>query len=116
MDSFLRENLVTCLAVYISAVGGRESTIGQRAAGDWRFFRRLADPSVTFTIRKYEEVMLWFRANWPADAAWPENVPDPKSVDQYSLFQLTAEQGNAHVAEIDPYRGVNTINPRSVQA
>ena len=45
-----------------------------RSANDWRFFDRLAD-GAGFTAGKYDEVMRWFAANWPADAAWPADVP-----------------------------------------
>lgn len=53
------------------------ATIAARASGDWRFFERLEDISKTFTVRKYEGVLRWFATNWPANAAWPVDVPRP---------------------------------------
>lgn len=116
MDSFLRKNLLTCLAAYMSAVGARETTIGQKAAGDWRFFRRVANPSVTFTIRKYEEVMLWFRVNWPANTDWPKNVPHRNSWVYFFSAQTGTECVEPHLIEVDRFYETDSIQPRSVQA
>jgi hypothetical protein len=53
----------------------REATVGNLAAGDWRFFGRLREGRA-FTARKYDEVMRWFSNNWPDDE-WPAAIPRP---------------------------------------
>lgn len=53
------------------------STLGRKAAGEWRFFSRLSGDR-TFTIKKYDEVMAWFSTEWPDDLDWPQGVPRPE--------------------------------------
>ena len=31
------------------------------------------------TTRSFENAVLWFSANWPADLAWPEGVERPRA-------------------------------------
>jgi len=78
MENELRHHLVTCAAAFAAATSLSLATVGRRAANDWRFFARLDDGS-GFTAGKYDEVMRWFAANWPADAAWPSDVPSQKA-------------------------------------
>jgi len=74
MENELRHHLITCAAAFIAASGLSPATIGRQAAGDWRFFDRMAD-GAGFTVAKYDEVMRWFDANWPPAADWPQGVP-----------------------------------------
>ncbi|GJE54544.1 hypothetical protein [Methylobacterium thuringiense] len=54
------------------------TTLGRLAAWDGRFFENIADPSKTFTARKYDEVLAYFSAHWPEDGpAWPEHISRP---------------------------------------
>lgn len=76
MEHFLRANLHACFAAYASARGVGSATIGKQAAGDWRFFDRIA-AGKGFTARKYDEVMQWFSDHWPKGVVWPANVPRP---------------------------------------
>jgi hypothetical protein len=75
MESELRSNLLACASAYAAARSVSLATIGRLAAGDWRFFNKL--DSRTFTARKYDEVMVWFSEQWPADTPWPSEVPRP---------------------------------------
>ena len=68
MSQTLRRDLQVLFAAYTSLSPMSEATIAARAAGDWRFFDRLSDPSKTFTVKKYEEIIDWFAESWP-DAA-----------------------------------------------
>jgi hypothetical protein len=82
MEKELRDNLLACATAY-SAVSRRGlATLGRLAAGDWRFFDYLQDDSRTFTARKYDEVIGWFSANWPASAVWPKSVARPLEVER----------------------------------
>jgi hypothetical protein len=78
MEHELRQNLIRCAEVYSDQRKIGMSTIGRLAAGDWRFFDRLAAAEVTFTIRKYDGVLQWFSDNWPADADWPAGILRPQ--------------------------------------
>lgn len=75
MEQTLRTHLLTCAASFAARRGVREATVGNLAAGDWRFFGRLKDGRA-FTARKYDEVMRWFSNNWPDDE-WPAAIPRP---------------------------------------
>lgn len=52
------------------------STIGKRACGNNKALRRLAEGRgvTTTTVSALE---TFFRTHWPADAVWPDTVPDP---------------------------------------
>ena len=77
MESELAAHLRTLAKAFAVARSFEISTVGRVAAGDWRFFDRLDDPTKTFTLRKYDEVVRWFSDNWPENAAWPDEVPRP---------------------------------------
>ncbi len=77
MEHELRHNLLRCATAYSQARNVGLATLGRLAAGDWRFFDRLEDDSRTFTARKYDEIILWFSENWPADLAWPADLDRP---------------------------------------
>lgn len=76
MESDLRRHLETCAAAFAVATEREASTVARLAAGDWRFFDRLND-GASFTARKYDCIMEWFAANWPAASPWPAGVPRP---------------------------------------
>jgi len=77
MENELKDNLLKCAAQYAAAREIGLSTLGRLAAGDWRFFDNLNKDDKTFTARKYDEVIHWFSANWPADKLWPSEVTRP---------------------------------------
>ena len=74
MENTLRRHLEICATAFAVATGREASTVAQLATGDWQFFGRL-NGGASFTIRRYDKIMAWFRANWPAQVAWPEGVP-----------------------------------------
>lgn len=76
METELRKHLLTCAAIFGHAQKIENSTLGRKAAGDWRFFTRLESGS-TFTVKKHDEIMHWFSENWPASTPWPNDVPRP---------------------------------------
>lgn len=78
MENELRQNLLRCAQAYAAARGIELSTVARLSAGDWRFFERLDNDEKTFTARKYDEVIIWFSANWPPQAKWPKGVQRPE--------------------------------------
>lgn len=78
MEDDLKEHLLTCAASYCAATGLADSTVGRVVTADGRFFERLRDGK-TFTVKKYDDVIRWFSANWPDAVVWPDNVPKPKA-------------------------------------
>lgn len=77
METELRDNLLRCAETYAKSRGIGLPTLGRMAAGDWRFFSRLQTDSVTFTARKYDEVISWFSDQWPPDKEWPDGIARP---------------------------------------
>lgn len=77
MEQELIRNLQSVASAYRVGHAIELSTLGRRAAGDWRFFDNLTNGARTFTVRKYDEVMAWFSANWPASAKWPDGIERP---------------------------------------
>lgn len=77
MQQVLRDNLLSCATAFAKQRKVALSTLGKMSAGDAPFFQRLTDPSKTFTAQKYDDVMLWFSANWPDDIEWPDGVFRP---------------------------------------
>lgn len=76
MEHQLQTYLLDLAHAYAGGVHWKLSTVGKIAAGYGRFFERLGEGK-TFTVRKYDSVVLWFSMNWPADLDWPANVPRP---------------------------------------
>lgn len=76
MENTLRRHLETCAADFARLTNREPSTVARLSTGDWRFFDRIGE-GASFTARKYDAVMGWFSANWPADKDWPADVPRP---------------------------------------
>lgn len=79
MEQELKANLRMCAERYVGAKGTSLATIGRLAAGDWRFFDRVADDEKSFTARKYDEVIGWFSRNWPNEVEWPSEIKRPQA-------------------------------------
>lgn len=76
MENELRSNLITCFDAYAAATGRKIQGLSKSAAGDWRFYARLSLPNVSFTARKYDEIIGWFAERWPEDAERPDFLPE----------------------------------------
>ena len=76
MEAELKRNLFDCAAAFSRVRGVELVTVARLAAGDWRFFERI-EGGASFTARKYDLIIRWFSANWPAECAWPDHVPRP---------------------------------------
>ena len=55
------------------------STISLYATGRGAYLAELEDGSVGLTLRRRDNIILWFAENWPADLEWPSDIPRPKS-------------------------------------
>lgn len=56
------------------------STVSTYAANDGKWLENIRKPSVSCTLRKAHTVLQWFAANWPADLAWPSDIPRPAAL------------------------------------
>lgn len=68
-EALCKENLLKIAQAYARAERVPLSTVARRCYGNVNFFKLLQRGSVT--IRKIEEVLQWFRDNWPERADWP---------------------------------------------
>ena len=74
----LREQLLLISDRYCAAAGiGRKrvSTIVMNGGGKLDAIANGSD----LTTGSFEKAMLWFSANWPAGAAWPDSVMRPEA-------------------------------------
>lgn len=78
MESELVTNLIALGTAYGKAKELKETTVGRLCAADGQFFTRIRSGK-TFTAKKYDEVVGWFAANWPAGATWPRGVARPRA-------------------------------------
>lgn len=76
MEKLLTKNLNALVEAYCGASGLSKSTVGRLCAADGRFFSRLHEGK-TYTLRKYDEVLVWFSNHWPEGAEWPHDVERP---------------------------------------
>lgn len=76
MEKELANTLITLGTIYGAAIGLQETTVGRQCAADARFFSRIRGGR-TFTVKKFDDVVLWFSHNWPEKAVWPENIIRP---------------------------------------
>ncbi|WP_028748005.1 hypothetical protein [Rhizobium mesoamericanum] len=71
MENDLRKTLLATASAYSDLTGCATSTISRRVKNNASFLAGIADPSKSFTLRTYDEVMGWFAKNWPSDKQKP---------------------------------------------
>lgn len=79
MEAELRNNLTVLATLYGEAKKLELVTVARHATGDWRFFDRVSNGKASFTAKKYDSIVGWFAANWPAGLEWPVAVSRPET-------------------------------------
>ncbi|WP_406736817.1 hypothetical protein [Thioclava sp. GXIMD4215] len=51
-------------------------TVGLYAADDGKFFDKLENGK-TCTLKRANNLLLWFSDNWPEDLDWPDDIKRP---------------------------------------
>lgn len=74
MEHELRSLLITTAEAYASAAQCAVSTVSRRCRGEPGFFKRIAEPGNSFTMRSFDETMVWFAANWPDGVDLPAHL------------------------------------------
>lgn len=83
MPSMLSNHLITLSRAYEAKTGWSHWQVGLASTGSAKFYRDLRDGDpktgrrVGCSIRTYERALRWFSDHWPADLAWPADVPRP---------------------------------------
>lgn len=70
------EAILQVANAYATHTGRKLSTVGVYLVNDGKFLDRLAKGH-SCTLRTADRVMSWFSDNWPADLAWPRDIPRP---------------------------------------
>lgn len=70
------DDLLKLARAYAAAEQVALGTVGDRACGNNKVFRRIAEGRGANT-RTLELLENFFRQHWPAGAAWPEGIADP---------------------------------------
>ncbi len=52
------------------------STVSKNITGDGGVYFRLSNGR-SITIHRYQRIINWFSAHWPADLEWPEDIERP---------------------------------------
>ncbi len=71
MENELRNTLLDTAAAFAKASNCAVSTVGRRVKNDPNFFNRLSDPTNSFTVRTFDQVMRWCADNWPEGKQMP---------------------------------------------
>jgi hypothetical protein len=72
----IRQHVLDLIETYGEAnkiSGSRVTTI---AMGSGNVYRTLKEGG-NITLNRVEDAVRWFSTNWPADLAWPADVPRP---------------------------------------
>jgi hypothetical protein len=72
----LIQRLLTVAREYARAESVSLSTASYRAMADTKRLAQI-EAGGDITTGRFEAVMRWFSANWPAGATWPADVPRP---------------------------------------
>ncbi|NYT33904.1 hypothetical protein [Rhizobium sp. WYCCWR 11128] len=71
MEDELRAILLSTAEAYAAVARCGMTTVARRVKNNAAFFKRLSDPTTSFTARSFDEVMEWFADNWPRDCQRP---------------------------------------------
>lgn len=70
------DHLLRLADVYRSATALEEVTLSHRLFADSKKLSAMRD-GADITVTRFNNALLWFAANWPADVAWPTDIPRP---------------------------------------
>lgn len=74
MDS--RSDLLTVAQAYSDATGRSLARIATLIHDQGAFFKKL-HAGGSCTMETFDKAMLWFSERWPAETAWPDEIPRP---------------------------------------
>jgi hypothetical protein len=73
----LTKNLLTLAFAHVGATGGALSSLSKKAHSDSVFFDRLSRGEISFSVRKYDQIVVWFYRHWPDGVPWPAGIDIP---------------------------------------
>ena len=66
------QNVLKLARAYAAAEGLKLATVGRYFHGTSKIFDDLEAGTVSLNVRKYDEMIAKFKAEWPKDLPWPE--------------------------------------------
>lgn len=73
MEKICRDYLLAVAKIYAAAKGLALTTVARRFHGADSFLRDFETGDRTITLRKYDEMLVAFKADWPDGTKWPRN-------------------------------------------
>lgn len=71
------DTLIRLAQLYTAHTGLTLSTVSSYSANDGKWLPRIESGEAGCTVRRLQRVTRWFSDNWPADLAWPRDIPRP---------------------------------------
>ncbi len=71
-----RDQILSLAKAFSDHIDRSEATLSNRIVGHARLFSRLRAHKGC-TLETAHTVHVWFSDNWPADLAWPRDIPRP---------------------------------------
>lgn len=71
------DSLLNVARRYAEAEGVPLTTVSSRALNDGKKLSAL-EGGADINVKRLEKALVWFSANWPAGAAWPDDVLRPE--------------------------------------
>ena len=71
MSKTCRTNLLILAGTYAKANRMSLSQVSTRAYGSAYFLQKFKEGKVSISLAKLDEMIAWFRENWPPNADWP---------------------------------------------
>jgi hypothetical protein len=72
----MRLQLLTLASTFVAHSKWAAPTVSTRVFGGGAVLARI-EAGGDVTTGNYERAVMWFSTNWPADVAWPADVPRP---------------------------------------
>jgi hypothetical protein len=72
----LKDQLLVLARAYLAATGLKTTTLSWRLFSDTNKLDAIL-AGKDLQVGRFENAMVWFAANWPEDAPWPEMVERP---------------------------------------
>lgn len=69
--------LLSIVDAYMEATGRKETTVSTTVFNDGKKLTSLRDGTADIGTRRYNSAIMWFSANWPEGAVWPDGVARP---------------------------------------
>lgn len=72
MEQFCRDYLLAVATAFGKAHHLTLATVSRRFHGNVNFLGEFADGKITVTLRKFDEMLEAFKAEWPDNIKWPK--------------------------------------------